>query len=170
HSVRLRAAARGLPGVEAEVMVVAAGRDEQDVAGRPPARHVSPFGDDVEAEDVDVEPAHAIDVRRAQMDVPDRDAGVDRPLAARTRLDAALAHGSSTTSAIGLPSTQRSTSPDAARVRKMPSTTSRRSVGSVTSRARAGRSARTLCFRWKTNSGFAARLAYQSRRPGVPLK
>ena len=43
-------AARRLPGVEAEVVVIAAGGDEEDVAGRPPARYVARLEDDVEAE------------------------------------------------------------------------------------------------------------------------
>jgi hypothetical protein len=35
------------------VVVIAAGRDEEDVAGRAPAGHVARLGDDVEAEDAD---------------------------------------------------------------------------------------------------------------------
>ena len=35
--------------------------------------------------------------------------------------------------------------------------------------ARAGRFACALCFRWNVNSGWATRLAYQSRLPGVPV-
>ena len=50
-AVGLRPAAGRLPGVEAEVVVVAAGADEQQVAGRAPAGHVAGLGDDVEAED-----------------------------------------------------------------------------------------------------------------------
>src|SRR5262249_49648353 len=45
-----------------------------------------------EAEHVDVEPACAVDVRCPQMDVPDRDAGVDRPGTTCPRLHAALRH------------------------------------------------------------------------------
>ena len=41
HAVGLRRAARRLPRVEAEVVVVAAGGDEQRVAGRAPARDVA---------------------------------------------------------------------------------------------------------------------------------
>src|SRR5205085_3258262 len=97
-AVRLRPTAGGLPRVEAEVVVVAARGDEEDVPRRAPARHVTALGDDVEAEDVDVEPAHAVDVRRPQMDVADRHARVDRTWAAGARLHVALAHGSKTTS------------------------------------------------------------------------
>ncbi len=69
--VGLGLTARRLPRVEAEVMVVTAGRDEQNVARCPPARHPPRFRDDVEAEDVNVEGAHAIDVGGSQMDVAD---------------------------------------------------------------------------------------------------
>ena len=51
--------------------MVATGGDEQDVAGRSPARHLARLEDDVEAQDPGIEVAHAIDVRRAQVDVPD---------------------------------------------------------------------------------------------------
>ena len=79
HAVGLRRRRRRLPGVEAEVVVIAAGRDEQHVAGRAPARHITRLGHDLEAEHADVELAHAVDVGRAEVDVPDRHAGVDRP-------------------------------------------------------------------------------------------
>jgi hypothetical protein len=62
HTVGLRRAVLRLPRVEAEVVVVAAGRHEQDVAGRAPAGDVARLGDDVEAEHADVEVAHAVDV------------------------------------------------------------------------------------------------------------
>ena len=74
-AVGLRPAARRLPGVEAEVVVVAAGREEQDVAGRAPAGHVARLGDHVEAQDADVEVAHAVDVGRAQVTWPIRTPG-----------------------------------------------------------------------------------------------
>ena len=45
---------------------------------------------DVEAEDADVEAAHAVDVGGAQVDVADRDPGVDRAGGARQRDDAPL--------------------------------------------------------------------------------
>ena len=77
-AVGLRLAAGRLPGVEAEVVVVAARGHEQDVARRAPARYVSRLGDDVEAEDVDVEPAHAVDVGCPQVHVPDPHARIDR--------------------------------------------------------------------------------------------
>ena len=51
-------------------------------------------------------------------------------------------------STIGLPSTHGSWSPSLSRTPKMPATTARRSSRSVTSLARAGRSARVLCLRW----------------------
>ena len=54
---RAAAAAGGLPGVEAEVVVIAAGGEEQDVAGRAPAGHVARLEDHVEPEDADVEVA-----------------------------------------------------------------------------------------------------------------
>ena len=47
-------------------------------------------GDDVEAEQVDVEAAHAVDVGRAQVDVADGDARVDRAWAAGDRGNVAL--------------------------------------------------------------------------------
>ena len=65
HAVVLGWPAGRLPGVEPEVMVIAAGGDEEDVAGRPPARYVAGLEHDVEAEQVDVEAAHAVDVGRA---------------------------------------------------------------------------------------------------------
>ena len=83
--------------------MVAAGGDEQDVAGRPPAGDVARLGDDVEAEDADVEVLHAVDVGGAQVDVADAHAGVDGARRRLDRLDAALlasAHGAM----IGLPS------------------------------------------------------------------
>ena len=89
-AVGLGSAARRLPRVEAEVMVIAAGGDEEDVARRAPAGHVARLGDDVEAEDVDVEAAHAVDVGRAQVDVADGDARVDRAWAAGDRGNVAL--------------------------------------------------------------------------------
>jgi len=47
-------------------MVVAAGADEQHVAGAAPAGHVAGLEDHVEAHDPDVEVADAIGVGRAQ--------------------------------------------------------------------------------------------------------
>ena len=73
-----------------EVVVIAAGGDEEDVARGAPAGHVARLGDDVEAEQVDVEAAHAVDVGRAQVDVADGDARVDRAWAAGDRGNVAL--------------------------------------------------------------------------------
>src|SRR5438552_3732488 len=83
-------------------MVVAAGRDEQDVARRPPPRHVARLEDDVEAEDADVDLAHPVDVRRPQVDVSDPYVRVDRVLRPPHRLDRPLrpAHGASNTTAV----------------------------------------------------------------------
>ena len=89
-AVRLRWPARRLPGVEGEVMVVAAGGHEEHVAGRPPARHVACFVHDVEAEDPDVELAYPVDVRRAQVHVADPEIGIDRTLRTLHRLDWSL--------------------------------------------------------------------------------
>ena len=89
-AVGLRAAARRLPRVEAEVVVVAAGGDEQDVARRAPAGDAARLGDDVEAEHAAVEGLHAVDVGRAQVDVADPHAGVDGARRRLDRLDAAL--------------------------------------------------------------------------------
>jgi hypothetical protein len=61
----VRAAAGRLPGVEAEVVVVAAGRYEEDVTGGAPAGHVTRLRDHVEPEHIDIEMAHAVDVRCA---------------------------------------------------------------------------------------------------------
>jgi hypothetical protein len=91
-AVGLGRAARGLPGVEPQVVVVAARGEEEDVAGRAPARHVAGLEDHVEAHDVDVEGADAVDVRGAQMDVADADAGIDRVRRALAGGDVALAH------------------------------------------------------------------------------
>ena len=51
--------------------------------------------DDVEAEHVDVERPHAVDVRGPQMNVSDPDQRVDRPVSGDDRIDRALraAHG-----------------------------------------------------------------------------
>src|SRR5262245_38269095 len=78
HAIRLWPATGRLPGVEAQVVMVAARREEQDVADCPPPRHAARFHDNVESKDVDVERAHAIDVGRAQVNMPDRDAWIDR--------------------------------------------------------------------------------------------
>ena len=98
-AVGLRGAARRLPGIEAKVMVIAARGQEQDVAGRAPAGHVTGLEDDVEAEHADVEVAHAVDVRRAQVDVADPDtrgrSGGERPRGGRRGPDAAGLKGCS---------------------------------------------------------------------------
>ena len=64
-AVGLRVAAPRLPGVEAEVVVVAARREEQHVADRAPAGDVAGLEDDVEAHDPHIEFANAADVGRA---------------------------------------------------------------------------------------------------------
>ena len=51
---------------------------------------VASLGDDVEAEDADVEGLHAVDVGGAQVDVTDAHAGVDGARRGLRRLDAAL--------------------------------------------------------------------------------
>jgi hypothetical protein len=56
-------------------MVVAAGGEEEEVAGRAPAGHVTRFGSDLEAEDPDIEVADAVDVGSAEVDVADTNAG-----------------------------------------------------------------------------------------------
>jgi hypothetical protein len=61
-SIGLRTATGRLSGVEAEVMVVATGGDEQDVSRRSPPGHVPRLGDDVEAEHADIEVADPVDV------------------------------------------------------------------------------------------------------------
>src|SRR4051812_29394854 len=71
-------------------MVVAAGGDEEYVAGRAPTGHVARLVDHVEAEDADVEVAHAVDVGRAQMHVADPHVGIDRTLGRDGRLDGSL--------------------------------------------------------------------------------
>ena len=90
HAVGLGSAARRLPRVEAQVMVIATGGDEEDVPRGAPAGHVAGFGDDVEAQEVDIEATHAVDVGRAQMDVADGDARIDRAWAAGDRGNVAL--------------------------------------------------------------------------------
>jgi hypothetical protein len=49
-AIRLRITVFGLPGVEPQVMVIAASGDEQQIAGRAPARNIAFLGDHVEAE------------------------------------------------------------------------------------------------------------------------
>ena len=85
-----RRTALGLPRVEAQVVVVTAGGQEQDVAGRAPARHVARLGDHVEPEHADVEVADPVDVGRAQVGVADPHARVDRVGRLCDRGDAAL--------------------------------------------------------------------------------
>jgi hypothetical protein len=63
-----------------EMVVVAAGGQEQDVAGGAPSGHVSGLEHHVEAEDVDVERAHPVDVGGAEMDMPDPQLRIVRPL------------------------------------------------------------------------------------------
>src|SRR5690348_2540644 len=78
HAVRLRRPSRRLPGVEPEMVVIAACREEEDVTRRSPTRHVARLEDDVEAHDADVEVAHAVDVGRSQVDMADPYVRVDR--------------------------------------------------------------------------------------------
>ena len=91
-AVGLRIAARRLPRVEREVVVIAAGGDEQDVAGRAPAGHVAELGHHVEAEHADVEVAHAIDVGGAQVDVADPGSGRDAHGLQQDRIPGRVAH------------------------------------------------------------------------------
>ena len=87
-AVGLRPAASRLPGVEPEVVVIAAGRHEQEVAGRAPARHVACLGDDVEAEHIDVEVPYPVDVRCPKVDMADGDAGsIGRVLRSRGTIE-----------------------------------------------------------------------------------
>src|SRR5919199_6488250 len=72
------------------MVVITAGGHEEDVAGRAPAGHIARLHHDVEAEDVDVEAAHAVDVGGAQVDVADRRAGLDGPRRPLPRDDRAL--------------------------------------------------------------------------------
>jgi hypothetical protein len=65
-----RGAAAALPGVDAEMMVIAAGAEER--------RLVADAQDEVEPEHVAVEAERPVDVRDFQMDVPDVDARIDR--------------------------------------------------------------------------------------------
>src|SRR5205085_782582 len=131
-AVGLRGAAGGLPRVEAEVVVVAAGRDEEDVSRRAPAGNVARLEDDVEAEEVDVERAHAIDVGGPQVHVADPHVRVDRPLRAEHRLVRALraAHDPASTTCTALSHGSRATMPPTA--------------GSTCTPARSSRS-RTAC-------------------------
>src|SRR5689334_21687141 len=140
HAVGLGIAAGRLPGVEAEVVVIAAGGEEEDVAGRAPAGDVARLEDDVEPEDADVEVAHPVDVGRAQVHVADAHAGVDglgralarddRTLRAHlaTSILSALAHGSRITTAS--PSASTGTPAASARARTT-ATSSGRSSSTV---------------------------------------
>ena len=92
-AVRLWTATGRLPRVEAEVVVIAAGRDEQKVACRSPAGHIPGLRYDVKAEHVDVEPADTVDVGGAQMDVTDPHTRIDRIRTARDRCDVPLLIG-----------------------------------------------------------------------------
>jgi hypothetical protein len=91
-SVRLWPAAGRFPGVEAEVVVVAAGGNEQDVTCRAPSRHVSRLGNDVEAEHADIEVAHPVDIGGPQMHVADAHARIDRVRGCLDWRDVALGH------------------------------------------------------------------------------
>src|SRR5207237_7697892 len=64
-------AAPALPGIEAELMVIAAGAEKR--------RLVAVALGDVEAEHVAVEVERPVDVRDLQMNVPDVHARIDRP-------------------------------------------------------------------------------------------
>ncbi len=90
HAVGLRWAAAGLPGVETDVVVIAPGRDEEKIAGGAPPRYVARLSDDVEAEDVHVEPSNPIDVGRAQVNMANSDARVDWIPSTGDRLDVSL--------------------------------------------------------------------------------
>ena len=66
---RGRRAALRLPGIETERVVIAAGGDEECILAQP--------GDDVEAEDIDVELPDPLDVSGLEVDVADVYAGVN---------------------------------------------------------------------------------------------
>src|ERR1700722_14552637 len=72
------------------MVVIAAGGQEQDVAGGAPAGDAAGLEDDVEPHDVDVEGLDAVDVGRAQVDVPDPQQRIDRARGGERRDDAAL--------------------------------------------------------------------------------
>src|SRR3954469_15527065 len=90
HAVGRWPAVARQPGVEAEVMVVAARGHEQHVAFRAPAGNVAGLHDHVEAHDPDVEVAHAIDVGCAQVHVADAYLLVDRHVRFAGGLDRTL--------------------------------------------------------------------------------
>src|ERR1700678_327367 len=77
-AARCRLAALRLPGVEADVMVIPARRDERCLIAEP--RH------ELEAEHADIERERPVEVCDLQVDVPDVDIGVDWPVPDLRRL------------------------------------------------------------------------------------
>src|SRR5207248_101139 len=104
NPVGLRASASGLPGVEPQVVVVAAGGDEQDFSGGAPSGNIAGLEHHVEAEGADVEIPHAADVRGPKMDVADSDLRVDRVVGGLHRIHRSLrpAHDPSLTTRRGI--------------------------------------------------------------------
>src|SRR4051794_1937179 len=90
HTIWLRWASSRFPGVKAKVMVIAAGRQEQNVAGGTPARHIARLHHHIESKYIDIESANAINVGGAQMNVPDYHAWVDWSGGRCARHDCAL--------------------------------------------------------------------------------
>ena len=88
--IRLRRPVLGLPGVEAEMMVIAPGRKKQQIAGGAPAGDISRLRNHIESEDVDVERPDPVDVGCAQMGMADPNARIDRVGGAAERCDIAL--------------------------------------------------------------------------------
>jgi hypothetical protein len=70
RSGRRRGAALALPGVEADVVVIAAGRDERRAVAHPLHQ--------LEAEHVAIEAERAVEIGDLEMDMPDTGAGDDR--------------------------------------------------------------------------------------------
>jgi hypothetical protein len=89
-AIGLRRSTGRVVGLEAQVTVIAVGRDERDVTGGSPSRHATRLQYDVEAQHVHVEGTYTIDVGRAQMHVADGDVRVDRVWSERGRNNGAL--------------------------------------------------------------------------------
>src|SRR5262249_20767901 len=90
YAIGLWRAASRFPGVEAQVVMVAACGEEEDVATRPPPWNAARFHDDIEAKNIDIEGADAIYVSSAQVNMANGDTRIDRARGGRAGHNRAL--------------------------------------------------------------------------------